>query len=85
MENINATKLPRLQRRAVVLSAAVSVANRNGLSEVTFKTTAEACTMPTKARTVSSYFRIGELRQAVISDSRSTNEVQAQAVAMGLK
>jgi DNA-binding transcriptional regulator YbjK len=85
METKNASKLPRAQRHAVILSAAVIVANRDGLSEVTFKTTADACNMPTKSRTVSDYFKIGELRQAVIADSRTSAEVQTQAVAMGIK
>ena len=81
----NATKLPRHMRKAVILSAAVIVANRDGLSEVTFKTTATACELPTKARTVSDYFKIGELRQAVVTDKRASSEVKSQAVSMGLK
>ena len=78
---------PRLapdERCAVILSAAVQVANEKGLSEVTFATVASACKMRTKPRTVSHYFKIGELRRAVVTDSRASAEVKDDAFAMGL-
>lgn len=78
---------PRLkpaERTALILSAAVSVANRKGLSEVTFATVAAECVWKTKPRTVAHYFKIGELRSAVVKDSRANDEVRADAVAMGI-
>ena len=80
----NATKLPPEQRKAIIMSAAVEVANKKGLSEVSFATVAAACKMSTTPRTVSHYFKIGELREAVIADDRVTKEVREEAIAMGL-
>ena len=77
-------KLPPDERRAVIMTAAVTVANERGLSEVTFKTVADACGMRTTPRTVSHYFKIGELRRATVADSRANKEVRDAAVAMGI-
>lgn len=84
MTDENATKLSPEERTAVILSAAVKVANEQGLSEVTFKTTADACLMKTKPRTVAHYFKIGDLRRAVVADERVIDEVRVAAVAMGI-
>ncbi len=81
----NATKLSVAQRAAVILTAAIKVANEKGLHEVTFKTVAKACLVTTTPRTVQHYYNIGDLRAAVIADKRATQEVQDTAVAMGLK
>ena len=80
----NTTKLPPDERIAVILSAAVDVANRDGLSEVTFRTVAARCVIRTKPRTVAHYLKIGALRRAVISDARSAQAVRDDAVSMGI-
>lgn len=80
----NATKLPPDQRKALILSAAIDVANDKGLSEVSFDTVSKACRMKTTPRTVAHYFLIGDLRKAVIADMRATQEVRQEAVAMGI-
>lgn len=78
-------KLPPEERTAVILSAAIAVANEQGLSEVTFETTAAKCAMKTKPRTVAHYFKIGDLRRAVVADPRANTEVHVAAVAMGIR
>lgn len=80
----NATKLPPDQRSALILTAAVKVANDSGLAEVTFKTVAKACVMSTTPRTVQHYFKIGDLRAAVVADPRASQEVRDDAVSMGM-
>ena len=77
-------KLAREERSAVILSAAIKVANEQGLTEVTFKSVAAECVMNTKPRTVADYFKIGELRRAVVADDRASDEVRSTAVAMGI-
>jgi AcrR family transcriptional regulator len=81
----NSTKLPPAQRVSVILSAAVKVANEKGLSEVTFKTVAANCLVRTTPRTVSHYYKIGDLRRAVISDERANDTVKVDAVTMGIQ
>ena len=77
-------KLSPEDRTAVIVSAAVVVANDKGLSEVTFETVAAECVMKTKPRTVAHYFKIGELRRVVAADARVSDEVRQHAVAMGI-
>ena len=81
----NASKLPPAQRIAIILTAAVNVANEKGLGEVTFSNVAKVCAMKTTPRTVQHYYKIGDLRKAVIADERTNPEVQDEAVAMGMK
>lgn len=77
-------KLQPEERSALILSAAIKVANEKGLAEVTFKTTADACMIKTMPRTVAHYFKIGDLRRAVVADERANDEVRVDAVAMGI-
>lgn len=81
----NATKLPPDQRKAVIVTSGIKVANKDGLSQVCFATVAKFCTMPTTARTVAHYFKIGELRKAIIADERTNQDVRDEAIAMGIK
>jgi AcrR family transcriptional regulator len=83
--NENSTKLPPSQRVSVILSAAVDVANEKGLSEVTFKTVAAKCLVRTTPRTVAHYYKIGDLRRAVIADERANDTVKVDAVTMGIR
>lgn len=76
-------KLPPDERKAVIITAAVEVANEKGIGELTFQNVAEACRMKTTVRTVCHYFKIGELRQAVINDERANKMVRDDAVALG--
>jgi len=80
----NATKLPPEQRKALILSAAIEVANKKSLAEVSFGSVSTECTMKTTPRTVAHYFKIGELRKAIVADVRSSQEVRQEAVAMGI-
>lgn len=73
------------ERKNVILSAAIELANDKGLSEVTFKTVAAKCIVQTEPRTVASYFKIGELRRAILLDHRTNGEVHGDAVAMGIQ
>jgi DNA-binding transcriptional regulator YbjK len=81
---VNNAKLHPDERRAVIVSAAVNLANERGLSEVTFRSVAEQCRMPCEPRTVQHYFKIGELRCEVAADSRAHQSVRDDAVAMGI-
>lgn len=83
-ENDFTPKLAPDERVAVIVSAAVNVANEKGLSEVTFDTVSAACVMKTKPRTVAHYFKIGALRRAVVADERASDEVRDDATAMGI-
>jgi hypothetical protein len=77
-------KLSPEDRSAVILSAAIEVANEKGLSEVSFSSTAAKCVMKTKPRTVAHYFKIGDLRRAVVNDDRANDDVRTDAIAMGI-
>lgn len=84
MTDENATKLQPDERSAVILSAAITVANEKGLSEVTFKSVADACLLKTMPRTVAHYFKIGDLRRAIVADVRASDEVRIDATTMGI-
>lgn len=81
----NNAKLQPDERRAVIVSAAVELANDKGLSEVTFHSVAQKCRMDTMPRTVQHYFKIGELRRAVVADARANQMVRDDAAAMGIR
>ena len=78
-------KLHPDERRAVIVSAAILVANDAGLSEVTFRTVSARCAFACTPRTVQHYFKIGELRREVVSDARANQMVRDDAAAMGIR
>lgn len=78
-------KMPSENRRAMILSAAISIANRDGLAAVNFVSVARCCEVSTSPRTVRHYFGTkGNLWLCVISDGRSSPKVKHSAAKMGL-
>ena len=77
-------RLSRDERRAVILAAAVSVANQYGLTSVTHARVAAECSVPTTSRTVKNYFSRRELWGAVLSDVRTRQRVITEAKDFGV-
>lgn len=68
-------KLPATTRRALILDAAIRVANRDGLLRVNWNAVAAECDMETSDRTVRAYFpRYTALWDAVKADARFTGD-----------
>lgn len=68
-------KLPATTRRALILDAAIRVANRDGLLRVNWNAVAAECDMETSDRTVRAYFpRYQALWDAVAADERFTGD-----------
>lgn len=80
----NASKLTPQERRSLIVTAAVDLANEHGLSEVTFEKVAANCRLPTTKRTVTHYFKIRELRLAVVADERANERVREDGRAIGI-
>lgn len=73
------------QRRALILSTGIDIANRNGLIAATHQRIARECTVDTSLTTVRSYFpNRADLLSAIISDSRTHADIKNQGKAMGL-
>lgn len=76
-------KYPATVRRSMIITAAVEVANADGLGAVTRHSVAARCDV--SARTVRQYFpRIIDLLTAVIGDDRTSRAVTRQGEGMGL-
>ena len=61
-------------RRAVIITAAITLANEHGLAAVTHDAVARSCSFKTTGRTVKHYFpRISELWKAVVDDGRAVS------------
>lgn len=78
-------RLPPDERRAVIITAAVEIANAKGLGALAFEDVAENCRVATTKRTIANHFKVAELRRAVIDDCRANQEVLDDAVAMGMR
>lgn len=79
------TRLEADKRKALILSAAITVANNDGLGRVNFDSVSAACRVETSRHTVKHYFPTkAELVAAVIKDDRVTRRVLDTASAMGL-
>lgn len=79
-------RLPSENRRAVILSSAVTLANEQGLAAVSFEAVAHGCKVKTTARNVRSYFpTVVSLWREVVLDDRSSQLVRDDAIAMGVR
>ena len=78
------TRLPGEQRRALILSAAVELANEHGLNSVTFEAVAKHSRIKTTARSIRIYYSRATLWDAVISDPRANKMVADDALALGV-
>lgn len=76
------TRLTPDERSASILSAAVTIANEDGLTNVTPAMVTERSGIA--RRTVGHYFTMRDLRRAVAEDSRANKDVRDEAVALGL-
>lgn len=74
---------PRV-RRAVILDAAVSLANEDGLLGVTFDSVADRCEIDTSKHTVRKYFgTLPGLYSEIIADDNCKPEVKAAGKKLG--
>lgn len=80
----NDLRLPHEERKALLLSTAIELANEKGLMHVNFKTVSEASKQHVTPRTVQHYWNIGLLRRAIIADKRCNQLPKDDAVAMGI-
>lgn len=79
-------RLPAENRRAVILTAAVELANRSGLAAVNHESVARKCVIKTTSRNVRHYYpKITELWKAICLDDRSTALVVQDAAGMGIR
>lgn len=77
-------KLQASERKALILNAAVTVANRDGLENVTFANVAGACEIATTPRTVQHYFHIADLREMAARHPAANRKVKETAAKMGI-
>lgn len=78
-------RLPKEQRRALIVSTAVMLANRADLTAVTPHNVAQHCEYSTSFMTVRRYFKTrSALWSAVVIDPRASEAVRAQGVSLGL-
>lgn len=78
-------KLTYEQRQCVIVSTAVMIANRDGLTNVTYKSVSKECFISTSEATVRFYFRRhADLWRAVLIENQCSNEVRNEAVALGV-
>lgn len=75
---------PQDERRADIVSAAVSIANKHGFGKINPKNVAEACVLPTTKRVISHYFNMVRLRKIVAVDDRLTAQAKDEAKRLGL-
>ena len=81
----NGNKLPYPQRRAMIVSAAMRVAEARRLSGMSHDLVAEECSATTSTATVRRFFpRMVDLFDVVINDPRCTDETAEQARDMGM-
>lgn len=73
------------QRKTLIISTAVELANRDGLLAVTHASVAEAADISMAVRTVRKFFLRDELLQAVAKDARACDAVRTTAKLIGLQ
>lgn len=79
------TRLAPDNRRAVIVTAAIRIAETQGIWAVTHGSVAKRCVVPTAMRTVRHYFaNRDELWRAVLEETKS-EKVRQQAEEMGWK
>ena len=72
--------IPKEQRRELLLSAAIKLANANGLFSFTLSNVCALCEVETTVRTARYVFTIEELRKAVAEDDRTSKKVKRVAM-----
>lgn len=77
-------KYPKAIRRAMLTTAAIQVAEEQGLMHVSPITTAERCMVKTAPQTCRQYFTKEELYAQILADPRTSKKVKDQAAEMGL-
>lgn len=79
-------RLPAENREAVIVTAAVEIANNRGLAAVTHDAVARECKVATTPRLVRHYFRkTTDLWRAAASDERAAQTVRDEAIALGVR
>lgn len=71
--------IPKEQRRELLLSAAVKLANHNGLFSFNLGNVCAVCEVETSIRAARYSFTIEELRKAVANDDRASEKVKRVA------
>ena len=84
--NMHRQRFSPEERRAIVLTAAVTVANDRGLAAVTWDAVARACTVRTSVGTAREYFKtLTALWRAVAADTRANRAVRDEATGCGIR
>ena len=76
--------LTKRVRRAIIITAAVDLANKKGLDFVTPARVAELCMVKTSAHTCRGYFPLPELWAAILADKRASKKVKKDGELMGM-
>lgn len=76
--------LTKKVRRAIIITAAVDLANKKGLDYVTPARVAARCMVSTSVHTCRGYFTLSELWTAIITDKRASEKVKKDAELMGM-
>ncbi len=77
-------RLTKKVRRAIIITAAVDLANEKGLHYVTPARVAARCMVTTAAHTCRGYFTLPQLWTAIITDKRASKKVKEDAIKMGM-
>ena len=72
------------QRRRIILNAAVSVAERDGLGSITFESVADECSVPTKWFSVRKTFGNKDALMREVVATSDDPHVKEQAVELGI-
>lgn len=73
------------RRRAVIVTAAMSLSKSSGICGWTRAQLADACDPPTSKETTKHYFKsLEDLRKTVVEHPECTDDIRAQARAVGL-
>lgn len=71
-------------KRAMLVTAALQVAEEEGLINVSHVTVAARCMVPTSEHTCRSYFTKDELFDGVLADPRCSEKIKRQARDIGI-
>lgn len=72
------------QRRSLIVSTGVRLANQYGLTQATPARISEACTKKTSQTTVRAYFNQGELWTAIVGHREASDAIKKEAADLGL-
>ena len=78
------TRLSADERRALIVSTAVKVANKEGLGSVTYEKVARKCEIPTSKHTVKYYFsHKADLFALIVASKDATPKVKEMGKKLG--